>query len=321
MIREDASIDMKLIDTHCDTAFELYKKNESIVSNTCDISLDKASIFSNYTQFFAIWADKRKSDDEAYADFLSISDYFKKDVDAHSEKIELVRSFHEMENAWNNNKVAAFLAVEDARILANDIKRLDVLHERGVKYLTLMWGKNTCIGASHDAEGGLTDFGKEVVKRCFELSIIPDVSHANAQTTSDILNIAMEYNKPVIATHSNCYSLYPHTRNLRSEHLDMIKELQGIVGISLCPSHLTDTSLCNCDVRNVCDHIEKYLELGAVDILGLGCDLDGTSLPFGFHGVDSLPLICDELSDRGIKKEITDKIFYKNYYDFIKRNM
>lgn len=310
--------DKILIDTHCDTAYELERRNEGISDNTCDISLKKASIYKHYAQFFAIWSDKRKSDEEAYSSFFDIADHFKKEISANREHIAFATGYNDLKKAWNEGKTAAFLAVEDARILCNDIKRLDVLYDLGVRYLTLMWGGHTCIGASHDVSGGLTSFGKEVVRRCFELGIIPDVSHSNADTTSDIINIAYEYKKPVIASHSNCYSLYPHSRNLRDEHLKAIIDLGGIVGISLCPSHLTDN---DCTVSDVADHIEKYIELGAKDILGLGCDLDGTSLPEGFHGLDSLPVIFDELSKRGFSDSDIEKIMYGNYYSFIERNL
>ena len=310
-----------LIDTHCDTAYELYCRNENIKTNTCHISIDKASIYNRYAQFFAIWSDKRKGNSDTYKDFLKISHNFKEEIATSSDHISLCTNFADMNKAWDNNKIAAFLAVEDARLLDGDIKRLDVLYSEGVRYLTLMWGGNTCIGASHDATGGLTDFGKDVVERCFDLGIIPDISHSNAQTTSDVIEIAYKRNKPIMASHSNCYSLYPHTRNLRDEHLKAIIELGGIVGISLCPYHLTDTKKESCNLSHIADHIEKYLELGGIDSLGFGCDLDGTSLPYGFSGVNDIITVADELIKRGISDNTIEKIMYKNYYDFIQKNL
>ena len=311
----------KLIDTHCDTAYELYCRNENIKINTCHISIDKASAYEKYAQFFAIWSDKRKGNSEAYEDFLKISHNFKEEISNASNYISICTSFDDMNTAWNNNKIAAFLAVEDARLLDGDIIRLDLLYSEGVRYLTLMWGGNTCIGASHDSDGGLTNFGKEVVNRCFDLGIIPDISHSNAQTTSDVIEIAYNRNKPIMASHSNCYSVYPHTRNLRDEHLKAIIELGGIVGISLCPYHLTDTKKESCNADHVADHIQKYLELGAHDILGFGCDLDGTSLPYGFLGVNDIITVAEKLTKRGVPDDTVERIMYKNYYDFIKRNL
>ena len=310
---------LRLIDTHCDTAFELWHRGEEIEKNSCHIDLEKAREYTNYTQFFAVWANKRRTDDEAFDDFIKVSDNFIKQINTYDNRISSVKTFEEMNAAWNNNKTAAFLAVEDARILGGRIERLDVLKERGVKYLTMMWGGETCIGSSHDVDGGLTDFGRAVVHKCFEYGIIPDVSHSNEQTTEEISQLAFEHKKPFIASHSNCYSLFPHTRNLREKHLNDIIKLGGIVGISLCPYHIKDMSDGICTVSDVVAHIEKYLELGAENVLGLGCDLDGTDLPQGFNGVNDLYKIADELARINYSDHLIEKIFYKNFYEFIKK--
>ncbi len=312
---------LSLIDTHCDTAYELYHRKENIADNSCDISIKKAERYEKYAQFFAVWANKRLNDNDAYEEFLKITDYFNADLSLYSDKISAVRSFDDLKNAWDSNKIAAFLAVEDARILAGRIERLDELYNRGVRYLTLMWGGTSCIGGSHNTSGGLTDFGKEVVKKCFEKGILPDISHSNEKTSDDVISIAYEYHKPFIATHSNSYSVFPHTRNLRDRHLKSLTELGGIVGISLCPYHLKDMSDGKCGVDDIVRHIDRYMELGAENSLGLGCDLDGTSLPDGFGGVNDLYIIAEALSAHGYPDELIEKIFAKNYYMFIKNNL
>ena len=58
---------LSLIDTHCDTAFELYHKKEGLVENSCHVSLGGAAKYENYTQFFAVWANRKRSDDECFA--------------------------------------------------------------------------------------------------------------------------------------------------------------------------------------------------------------------------------------------------------------
>lgn len=310
-----------IIDTHCDTAFELYHRSQSLLNGSCHVSLDGAEKYENYTQFFAIWADRRRTDDECFEDFIRISDNFFVEVEKNSDKISFVTGFAQMEQAWNSGKRAAFLAVEDARILGGKIERLDVLRDRGVKYLTLLWGGETCIGASHDVQGPLTDFGREVVRKCFDYGIVPDVSHSNEQVTDEVAELAVEYGKPFIASHSDCYERFSHTRNLRKKHLDVIIKLGGTVGLNLCPYHIKDMrDGTPCTVDNVISHVEKYMELGATDVLGLGCDLDGTDLPEGFGGVADLYKIADALAHLNYTDELIDKIFYKNNYEFVKSN-
>ena len=227
---------------------------------------------------------------------------------------------YELRNSEKERK-KILLSVEDARLLDGKLDRLNIVHESGVKYLTLTWGGSTCIGGSHDVEGGLTPFGREVVEECFKIGIILDVSHANYKTTSEVIDIAYKLGKPIIASHSNSYSLYPHTRNLSDEHARAIVELGGIIGISLCPSHLTDTKKIACDAKNVVDHILNYVSIGAENNIGLGCDLDGTSLPYGFSNIGDLTLIADELKKRNAQDSLIEKIFYENYYNFIKNNL
>ncbi len=324
MQEAESCTDMKLslIDTHCDTALDIYTKKQSLYKNDCHIDLEKSGYLASYAQFFAIWANRRKSDDECFEEFLLASDNLKSEIEKNSEVIAFVNSFSEMESAWSAGRRAAFLAVEDARILGGRIERLDILRERGVKYLTLMWGGKTCIGASHDKEGGLTEFGRDVVSKCFEYGILPDVSHSNEQVTDEVSELALAASKPFIASHSNSYSLFPHTRNLRKKHLDAIISLGGIVGISLCPPHLRDmTDGKPCTIEDVFAHIDSYMSLGAENVLGLGCDLDGTDLPDGFGGLQDLYKIADICIQHGYSEDTVEKIFYKNYYEFLKRNL
>ena len=313
---------LSLIDTHCDTAFELYHRKQSIFENNCHVSLQKAEKFENYTHFFAVWADRKRTDDDCYNDFLAISDNLFAEIEKHSHKVAQVRSFAEMQAAHNNDKGAIFLAVEDARILGNKIERLDELKARGVAYLTLLWGGATCIGASHNAEGGLTEFGREVVKKCFEIGIVPDVSHANEQVTDEVTELAFEYGKPYMASHSNCYEVFSHTRNLRKRHIEAIKSLGGSVGLNLCPWHITDIEdPKDCKLSHLMRHVEGFLELGAEDVLGLGCDLDGTDLPDGIDGIESLTVIAEEMARLNYSDEMIEKIFWKNHFEFIKNNL
>ena len=138
---------MKLIDTHCDTALEILRRGENIVENSCHINLNKASKYDNYTQFFALWACEDRSDEDSYKEFLAMSDNMMKEIKENSDKIAHVNTFDEMKEAWDAGKVAAFFAVEDARMLCGDMNRLYELKARGVKYLTIMWGGYTHIGA------------------------------------------------------------------------------------------------------------------------------------------------------------------------------
>lgn len=312
---------LSLFDTHCDTGYELYHRSCGLSVNDCHIDLAKAACYERYAQYYAIWSNRRLDDETCWQEFLNITNYLDKQLENLSDVAVRVRSADELTAVWEAQKHAVILAVEDARLTAGKLERLDILKNMGVKYLTLLWGGETCVGGSHNTNVGLTDFGKALSHRCFELGLIPDISHASEQSVDDLLPIAYEHQKPIIATHSNAYSVYGHTRNLRDRHFAAIKELGGIVGVSLCRSHLTDTSLRTATPHHVFEHIDYYMSLGGENMVGFGCDWDGTDLPDGMSHVGDLSQIADIMAQHGYSDELIQKIFFKNFYHFALQNL
>lgn len=304
------------VDLHCDTALELYRKGQNLKTNDLAISLDKAAVYPHYAQLFAVWGSKKRTDEEIYNDFLAVSELFCHQVEANSDAIVQARDGKQLRAAWENGKNAAILAVEDARLLAGDLSRLDVLCERGVRYLTLMWAGESIIGGAHDTDKGLTDFGREVVKRCFALGIVPDISHASARTADEVLTLAEEAGRPVIASHSNAYAVYPHSRNLRDEHFKRLIALGGIVGINLCAHHVKDCSEVYARPEDLLPHIEHFLTLGGAHHVCIGGDLDGASLPTGIGNVADVAKIADAMQNKGYSMDLIKDIFSRNAMNF-----
>ena len=313
---------LSLFDTHCDTAYKLYRYNVGLRHNSeCHVSLEKAAHYERYAQYYAIWCDKRLDDEACWTQFLQIAGYFRGELLANAHLVALVTTADELDTALRLGKRVAILAVEDARLLSGKLERLDVLRRYGVRYLTLLWGGDTCIGGSHDTRNGLTVFGKSVVRGCFDRDMIPDISHASEQSIDDILTVAYEYGKPIIASHSDSYSVYPHTRNLKDHHFQAVRELGGIVGISLCTAHLTDTRARSADVEDIFRHVEQYLSLGGEDIVGFGADWDGTALPENISHVGHLTKVAEHMARHNYSEELIEKLFWKNFYRFSINNL
>ena len=310
---------MKLIDLHCDTAYRIHSKRVLLAENDFHISLENVIKYENYAQMMAIYINKKLSDEEGFYRFHEIYGYFFAELAENKGRIALITDGRELPAIWESGRAAALLSVEDARLLAGKIERLDYLYSKGVRSLVLMWGGETCIGGSHDTNAGLTDFGREVTHRCFSLGIVPDISHASERSASEMLYIAGEYQKPLIASHSNSYAVYPHSRNLRDSHFEAIQELGGIVGISLCRSHLAPGG--DAKIDDILKHIDHYMTLGGEDTVALGCDLDGTDLPDGISGVADLEKIADRLAAQGYSNELIEKIFWRNAAAFIEKNI
>ncbi len=304
----------KLADMHCDTAYELYHRKESLLSNSCHISLEKASGFDKYLQVCAIWSNSSLSDDAALSEFYKIHTYLARELSKNS--LSLSYSASDIEKSLLRGR-AFILSLEDARIVKNT-RVLEDLQRLGVRIMTLLWQGDTCIGGSFDTHNPLTDHGKTILEHALSLGIIPDISHASQESARDILNMAQKHGRAVIASHSNSRSVFDHPRNLSDELLSEVIASGGTVGISLAPQHLCSGE---CTIDSVIRHIDYYLCHSAQDALCLGCDLDGiSSTPRDLEDVSKLPALFEEIAKRYGEK-LAGKMFFENAHAFLKNNI
>lgn len=296
-----------LFDLHSDTLFELYKTKQGIKSNDLAISLDKASIFSPYIQVLSVWSESRLNDEDAYNQYKAILKYAKE------QNIKFAKS------ASHLKQQAFVLAVEDARILNNTISRIYELYDDGVRILTMNWKWATSIGGGWNTDFPLTSFGKDVVKECINLGIIPDISHSSYIAASQIIDICEQNGKPLLASHSNSFSICNHPRNLQNDLFRRLVESKSAVGISLVPQHLS--CKISCKIDDILRHIDYYLELGGENCLCLGCDFDGTTfLPMEINDISNLDKLFFRLRDY-YGAHLARKIFFENAYNFFVKNV
>ena len=306
---------MKYTDLHCDTAYEIYKTKSGLNKNNYHIDMEKAKIFNRYSQIFAVWSDNEKDDNINYEDFFKIRNELLENLS--ESDIILCKTGLEYENNININKNCAFLAVEGGKLLADDIKRLDVLYENDIRFLTLVWNGLCKIGGAFNTDAGLTEFGKEVVKRAEELGIIIDLSHSSDKTVSEVFEITR---KPVITTHSNSRSVFEHKRNITDEQFHEVKKRGGIVGISLCRRHVADENG-PVGIKDIIKHIDYYMSLGGENTVCFGCDFDGAEIPDGVSDISGVEKICAELRKIGYDNTLIENIMHKNADSFIVRNL
>lgn len=289
-----------LFDLHCDTFSKLYKNKCDLYSSDLHISLNKSMNFFPYIQVGAIWSDSNLSNDDAYINYRAILNYVRK-----------INSIEFLKNYGNFSSPAFILAIEDARLLNNDLNRVEQIYKDGVKVLTLNWKDESCIGGGWNTNSSLSDFGILVVKRCCELGIIIDLSHSSYEVQTQVLNISQ---KPVIYSHSNSFSVCPHKRNLRDDLFKELVKSGGVVGISMYAPHLT-TNKC-ATAYDVIKHIEHFLKLGGENNVCLGCDFDGISvLPETISSIRDLKNLFTLISSK-FSVAIARKIFYQNAYNF-----
>lgn len=317
-------------------------------------------------QLFSVYTDGDKK--EAYAYANRQMDSLDAVVARNPDKIGKVYSYKELRKLVKQHKIAAMFGVEGGHMIENDLTKLDALYKRGTRYLTLThniapgWATsaadetNTKIVLPHK---GLTDFGRQVVKRMNELGMLVDVSHAGDQTFWDVIAVTT---KPIIASHSSVYALVPSRRNLKDEQIKAIAKNGGVIQVNFNPgfidssfgkkedaflaSHSTELDALKktgmedfyavdyiyhkyaADVLSIrpplsklIDHIEYIINLVGVDYVGLGSDFDGINVtPLQLDDVTGYPLITKALVERGYRKKDINKILGGNFLRVLKAN-
>lgn len=291
---------MKLFDLHCDTLGEIFRRGEGMFDNTCHVELNKAlRVLDSYTQVMAIWSEHDLDDDENYLRCLRNLDYAEKHV-------------------FGIENFTPILAVEGGKLLHGDISRLDTLAERGVKIFTLVWRDKCHIGGAFNNSDGLTDFGKEVVCRCFELGITPDLSHSNDEISYQAIELARTAKKPLIASHSCSRSVYDHKRNISDGVARGLASLGGVIGVNFVSDHLGSRSM-----EVLLEHIDRLRNICGSECVCLGTDFDGTSddtLPLGIENIGKIGVLYDALVKKYRSEDFADAVFYKNAENFAKSN-
>lgn len=297
-------INIKIFDTHCDTAYEMHKLGVGFNNTETHVSEKQIEKYDVFEQMFAIWSSHKRTDEENWEHFHHVKKHFEKEILPHKSK-----------------KFVPHLAVEGCALLGNDISRIDVLKSYGVRMMTLVWKDECCMGGAHNTNIGLTDFGKQAVKKMCELSIVPDISHASDKMAYETFEIAAEYGKSVCASHSNLRSIRNHTRNMTDDMFKELMKTEGLAGLNFCCEHLEYIDTKPADITSIIRHLEHYLELDGQNNICLGCDFDGIqTLPIGIKDVGSHDVFYEELKKINYSDELIEKIFYKNAHDFFEKN-
>ena len=145
--------------------------------------------------------------------------------------LAVVTTAEEAGAARRAGKIYAFLAIEGMEGLQGP-EELDRLASLGLRLGMLTWNEENAFaaGAAQDPAKGLTDLGRETVRRMERLGIAVDVSHLNDGGFWEVLKLAQG---PVVASHSNCRALCDVPRNLTDEQLRAIRDSGGVVGLNV----------------------------------------------------------------------------------------
>ncbi len=304
-----------VFDGHCDTILEIINHKRSLGNRASTGHLDIPRLKEGGVniQVFAVFIEDIYKPDRSLKRTLQLIDCFYKEIKKNQDDISLVINYNQIKEVNRAGKIAAILSIEGGEALEGDLGVLRVLYRLGVRLLTLTWNQRNQIadGIGESRTGsGLTEFGLKVIDEMNRLGMLIDVSHLSETGFWDVIKRSKT---PIVASHSNCYTLCLHPRNLKDEQIKAIADKGGVIGIAFVPNFLTQEKR-KTTVEDVVKHIDYLVEKVGVDCVGLGSDFDGTGgLPLGLEGVDKIPNITMALLKRGYKDEDIKKILGGNF--------
>lgn len=298
---------MRFFDLHCDTLYKAVTENNTLNDPSCEVSVDRGRVFDKWTQCLAVWLPDNISSNKQRALFFNAHKTLLEQSSIH--QIPVVSDgFDRAINDYN-----FIFTVENAALLAGDIRNIDLLREHSVRMITLTWNAENCIGGGADAPSvGLTDFGRLSIPELERSSIVIDISHSSDRLFYDVAEIAT---KPLVASHSNSRTVCLHRRNITDEQFEVIRQSGGLVGLNFHRDFLSsapDTA----SVKDVLLHAEHFLSLGGEDNLCIGSDYDGSDIPEDLKGIEKIPFLYEEFLKIGYTEQLVQKIMYYNAHNF-----
>lgn len=305
----------KIIDGHCDTLLLFDDSNYDFhrLSAVGHIDMDRLISANVLLQFFAVYVDFKYLN-QALETGLTMSNQLLQAIDRDS-RLFLVKDKEDLENL-TEGCVGALLSLEGGEVINQSLHLLEVFYKLGARAMTLTWNNRNwiCDGIAEPSGSGLTNFGRDVVKKMDELGMIIDVSHISVKGFWDCVSLST---RPILASHSNSKSLCNHIRNLSDEQIKAIANSKGLIGINYVPSHLSDNPQ-KASLDTIVDHMIYIADLVGVEYLALGSDFDGIStLPLGIKDVRDSQKLAISMLNRGFLAKDIEKVFYHNFYNYL----
>jgi membrane dipeptidase len=299
-------------------------------------------------QFWAAYVPVEYIDNGATAVALEQIDLIKRLAAAYPADLEMAYSTADIERIVGQGKIASMIGIEGGHAISNSLPVLRELYGSGARYMTLTHSKTLAwADAAGDTplHGGLTPFGREVVREMNRLGMLVDLSHVTAEAMQDALETVVA---PVIYSHSSARAIADHPRNVPDDVLRLVAENGGVVMVNFFSGFVVPESARRIqdifavqerlraeyeneqafreaftawlfenieagDIEIVVDHIEHIIEVAGIDHVGFGSDFDGISIvPRGLEDVSKFPELTAALARRGRTEEELRKILGGN---------
>jgi membrane dipeptidase len=191
-------------------------------------------------------------------------------IEVHPSYFMQVRVAADMDRAKREGKLGIISSFESADMFDGKIDRIELFRNLGVRVMQLSYNRKSpfAAGVMEPNGGGLTPLGHDAVSKMNAVGVAVDVSHANAQTTADVIAAS---SKPVIMTHAGCVAVHPHPRNKTDDQLRALAAKGGVVGIYDLPYLAASPKQPTVD--DYMAHMEHALKVAGEEHVGVGSDV------------------------------------------------
>jgi len=291
-------------------------------------------------QFWSVYVPASLAGDAAVTAVFEQVDLVHRMIAAYQDRFRLAVRADDVDAAFAAGKIASLLGAEGGHCINGSLGVLRSLYALGVRYMTLTHNDNVGWADSATDEpdcGGLSAFGRDVVREMQRLGMLVDLSHVAVTTMNQALDIAAA---PVIFSHSCAFALTSNARNVPDEVLARLAVNGGVCMVAFVPFFVSqqctdwftdfkafaadrgldpdnleqvfgllpewekDHPMPDATLSQVADHIDHIREVAGVAHVGIGADFDGTpSLPPGLHDVSRYPALFHELQRRHWSEE------------------
>ena len=309
---------MKIFDLHADLGFDIHEKyktgERNVLKNRHNDRVFKGEVTSiamaSYFEGFQNW-------DEMKAMILDCED-------------ELIN-----QDVWHRvltredlkaDKPLALMSVEGmCGIKENEEEAVEWMYEHGIRLASLCWNDENALatGVKGNPERGLTEKGKNLIRKMNEMHMVIDVSHTNEKTFWDIMETSKGL---VIATHSNARTLCDHPRNLTDDQIKAIAAQNGLIGMNSC-AYFVNPDETIVTAEKLAEHAAYIRDLVGVEYIACGFDFmdfwgDGRYTIKDMPNAAFAQNFIEGLRKNNFSDEDIEKIAYKNvmdrFYEYLK---
>ena len=317
-----------LFDGHNDLPWEIRSRGNSSFAEL-DISKAQPTLHTDIprlrqgglkAQFWSVYVPAETIDTgDALLQTLQQIEIVKAMYRRYPETFEAAATADDVERIVKAGRIASMMGVEGGYSIEDDVANLERFHREGCRYMTLTHSRSLAWADSATDKprcGGLSEFGREVIREMNRLGMLVDLSHVSVDTMKQALAAS---EAPVIFSHSSARAICDHPRNVPDEVLPLVKQNGGVIMVNFFSAFIVPTAqlkqnpMARGTIHDVVDHIDHLVRHCGVDHVGIGSDFDGVPrLPEQLESVATYPRITQLLLDRGYSGEDIHRILGGN---------